>query len=176
MQRDIAKLNRAWLQFVEGLMCLHFADVDGKIRRRHLLIHHPLQAAVLAGRVEHEPVCGVVIKRPKKWDALDVIPMEVRNKNVRSDGAIFEFAMQLLSQRAKTSTAIEDENAVPNSHFNAGSITAITQVFRLRSWYGPSNSPELDAHRFRRDNLSSCNVRVDPSILSLVTETGVAGR
>jgi hypothetical protein len=41
----------------------------------------------------------------------------------------------------------------------------------LRSWYGSSHSPELDAHRFRRGNLSSCNVGVNPSILLLVTET-----
>jgi len=64
----------------------HLTHVHREIGIGHLFFQRLLQAAGAAGGVEDERVVAVVIERREKWDALDVVPVEVGKKNVRVDG------------------------------------------------------------------------------------------
>jgi len=116
----------------------HLVHLDGKIGIGHLLFQRGLQAARLVGRVEDEGVIAVAIKRREKRDALNVVPVKVREKNVRGDRVFSAsvlrvlralFLDKLFAQIAKAGAAIKDINVPVDAHLNTGGIAPITQVF-----------------------------------------------
>src|SRR5882724_1841673 len=112
----------------------HLTHVHREIGIGHLFFQRLLQAAGAAGGVEDERVVAVVIERREKWDALDVVPVEVGKKNVRVDGmAVLPvyslFQGQLFAQVAKSSAAVKYVNVPVDAHLNTGGIATVTQVF-----------------------------------------------
>jgi hypothetical protein len=71
----------------------------------------------------------VVIKRREKRDPLDVVPVEVRKKDVCVDGVTVSLLRELFAQVAESGAAIENVNVPIDADFNTGSIAAVTQVF-----------------------------------------------
>ena len=78
-------------------------------------------------------VFGLVIQRAKKWNALNVVPMEVGDENVSTNVAAVEFGAQLLSQGTEAGATVEDVQVVADAYLDAGGITSIAQVFRVGS-------------------------------------------
>ena len=77
-----------------------------------------------------------------------MVPVEVRNENVRGKRAFAEFTLQLLAEDAESGTAIEDVDLIAQANLNAGSIASIAHVLGLWGWRGTAHAPELDEHRF----------------------------
>src|SRR5438270_14072497 len=88
----------------------------------------------------------IVIQRAKERDALNVVPMEVRNEDVSRKRALGELAFQLVAQDAKAGAAVENVDVVAKTHFNAGSIASIAQVLGLWSGRRAAHTPKLQSH------------------------------
>ena len=73
-------------------------------------------------------------KAARKRDALDVVPVKVREKDVRVRGRSVLFHLQLFAQVAESSAAIEDVDMPIQADFNTGRVTAITQILGLWGW------------------------------------------
>ena len=137
------------LDVVEITLRLHLVKVDGKIRRSHLLGKHLLEAAGLGGGVEGELTVGTVVQGPEKWHALNVVPVEMRNKNMRGKRPVGELAFEFVPQYAEAGAAIEDVDLISQTHFDAGGIAPIAQVLGLWSGRGAAYAPKLNSHKFR---------------------------
>jgi len=123
-------------------------------------------------------VFPVVVKRTEEWNALNVIPMEMRDENMGGNRGAIEFVAKRLPQNPKAGAAIKYIKFIANAHFHAGSVAAVAHIFRLRSGRRPSNSPELNPHmspRWMLAKLPSSAVASIPSIHSLVTEGYASG-
>src|SRR5215469_1381210 len=131
--RYVVEWHTSLLDVKKVAFCLHLAHVHRKVRSGHLLFHHPLQGADAARGMKHETVLGFVVERPEKRQTLNVIPMEEGDKDVSGDGLAIEFPEQVMPQRAEAGATVEDENAVAQTHLDAGGIASVAQVFRLGS-------------------------------------------
>ena len=84
--------------------------------------------------MKDERALAVVIQRREKRDALDVVPVKVREKNVRVDRvtvpAIPSVLLgKLFAQVAESSAAIKNVDVPIYADFNTGGIAAVTQIF-----------------------------------------------
>ena len=79
--------------------------------------------------MKDERALAVVIERLKEREALDVVPVKVRKKNVRVDWVAVPFLGKLLAQVAESGAAIENINVPVDADFNTGGIAPVTQVF-----------------------------------------------
>ena len=119
----------AFVDITELAVRGHVTHVYGEIWVGHLLFQRLLQTARAAGRVKDERALAVVIQRRKKRDALDVVPVKVRKKNVRVDGVAIPFLGEMLAQVAESGAAIKNVDVPIYADFNTGGISAVTQVF-----------------------------------------------
>src|SRR5580700_11135119 len=156
-------------------MRLHLIDFHREVRRRHLITQDLFQAARAARALEEEPVLRVGIQRTEERHALNMVPMKVRNKDVSRKRLFPKFTLQLLAQNAESCAAIEDVDAVAETHLDAGGVASIAHVLGLWGGRGTANAPELDPHRLpgraRADSdlsLVSCDDGPRPSIAALV--------
>ena len=134
----MVKGDTAFVDIGELAVRRHLIHLDGKIGIGHLLFQSGLQAARLVGRVKDEGVIAVAIERREKRDALDVVPVKVREKNVCGDRVLSASVVcvlrgllldQLFAQIAEAGAAIENINVPVDTHLNTGGIAPITQVF-----------------------------------------------
>jgi hypothetical protein len=83
--------------------------------------------------VKVEVIFGIV-QRLEKGDALDVIPVIVRKKNLGFDTLMAELGNQLLPEKPQAAAAIQDENlAGLCPEFYARRVAAVAQIFKRRS-------------------------------------------
>ena len=123
------KLSAAFVDGAELAVRGHVTHVHGEIWVGHLFFKRLLQTARAAGRVKDERAIAIVIQRRKKRDALDVVPVKVRKKNVRVDRVAIPFLGKLLAQVAESGAAIENVNVPVDADFNTRGIAPVTQVF-----------------------------------------------
>src|SRR5262249_36471486 len=126
--------------------CRHLIHVHRKIWIRHLFFERALEPARPAGGMKDERTALALIQRREEGNALNVVPMKVREENVRVERLAVGFLLQLLAQIAKPGATVKDVDVPIDAHFHAGSIAAITQVFRLRSGCRTAHAPESDQH------------------------------
>ncbi len=132
---------------VEVELRLDLVEVDGEIRRGHLFGHYLLETTRATGRVEYELAAGVFIQRPEKRHALNVVPVEMRNKNVRGERVLGELAFQFAPQHAESRAAVEDVDLISDAHFHAGGIASVAQILGLWRGRGTAHAPKLDSHK-----------------------------
>src|SRR5579884_1245721 len=104
----MVKLHAAFINVGELPVRRHLTHVHGKIRIGHLLFQGLLRAAPAAGRVENKRIFAVAIKRRKKRNALDMVPVKVGKKNMRGNGMPVLLLHKLLAQVAETGAAKKD--------------------------------------------------------------------
>src|SRR5438270_617760 len=109
-------------------------------------------------------VFRLIVKRSEERDSLDVVPMEMRDKDMRGNRAGVELAAKLLAEQAESGATVEHVQLVAHPHLDAGGIAPITQVFGLRSRSRAANSPEFHTHaspvkRFRPSSNAAVPVR-----------------
>ena len=107
-----------------------------------------LSVSEAAGGVEGEAVFRVVVERAEERDALNVVPVKMRNEDVGADRFAPGVALQLLPKRTQSGAAVEDIKVVAEANFDAGGVASITQVVELGSRRGPAYAPELNTHTF----------------------------
>src|SRR5438270_3384676 len=106
LNRDIFQGYAPFLYVIEVPARLHLAHVHREVRGSHLFVEYSLQVPRATGRVEYETRLGIVVKRPKKWNALDVIPMEVGDKKMsKLRGSL---ALPVIAKYPDSGAAIED--------------------------------------------------------------------
>src|ERR1700746_3457298 len=118
----------------------------GEVRGGHLLRHHLLQTARTAGAMKGELILGRIVQRPEKGDALNMIPVKVRNEDVGGKGAVSELTLELIAEDAKPGSAVKDVDAVVEADLNTGGVTSVAHVFGLWRRRGSPYAPELDPH------------------------------
>src|SRR5436189_112371 len=129
--------------------------VDGKVRIGHHTrqrVHHEVGIAP-AGKIKREMVLRV-IERAKKRNTLDMIEMEMAEKNVSADRLVAELLLEFISEVTNSGSTIEDQNLIGvGPDLNARGISAIPHVFLLWCWSGAANSPKPHAHLPRSHEL-----------------------
>src|SRR5581483_9038545 len=124
----------------------HLVKIHRKVGRLHLLRHDLFQAGLAAGRVKVKLAVGALVERAEEGDALDVIPVEVGDKNVSGKGSVTELALQFSSEHAEAGAAVKDINPVFNAHFDAGGVASVAEIFGLWSRRGPAHAPKPYLH------------------------------
>jgi hypothetical protein len=76
--------------------------------------------------VKDETVFRLVVKRAKKRDSLNMVPVEMGDENVGGNRTLARLAAELMSQSSEAGAAIENKEATAEAHLDTGSIAAIT--------------------------------------------------
>lgn len=153
----IVKLNALFFHVVKIAMRCHFAHIHREIWIGHLFLNGTLQAASATGRVEEEIVIRVLIQRLKKWDALNVIPVEMREKHVGIDGIGVALCHEALAQISETGSAIKHVDVVIDANLHAGGVSTVLHVLQLRRWSRSTHTPESDFHASPTNGFQSQN-------------------
>src|SRR6266481_5261372 len=96
--------------------------------------------------MEEEIVFWIVVQRQKEWDALNVVPVKMRDENVGDHRFPARPFAQLLAKIAEAGSTVENINMVVNAHFHARRVAAVTQVLQLGSRSRTTHAPELHIH------------------------------
>lgn len=78
-------------------------------------------------------VLTMVIEGREERQTLNVVPVKVRDENVSGKRPLSKFFTERLAEDAKTCAAIENVKLIPKAYFDAGGITSIAHILRLRS-------------------------------------------
>jgi hypothetical protein len=82
-------------------------------------------------------------RRVEEREALDVVPVNVAEEHVRSDGHL---GQQLLAEQAKPGAAVEDEDGLAGAHFDTAGVAPDLHRARPGRGDAPADSPEGDVH------------------------------
>src|ERR1039458_4723718 len=135
------------LDIVEVAMRRHLIESYGEVRCGHLIGQHLFEAACSGGALEEKAVLRIRIERTEERHALNMVPMKVRDEDVGGKRPVAEFALQLLAEHAESGTAVEDIDAVAETHFHTGGIASIAHVLGLWGRRRTAYAPELNPHR-----------------------------
>src|SRR5580692_5495759 len=115
------------------------------------------------------------IERPEEGHALNVIPVEVRDEDVRERryAARLGVGLQLMAKQPEAGAAIENIELVAEAHLYAGGVTSVAHISGLRSRRRSTDSPELDPHPpsfplYVVAEITSSDAAREASIVSLV--------
>src|SRR5437016_12052438 len=103
-------------------MGCHLIHIDREIGVGHLFFNGALQAARAIRGVEKKMAFAVGVKGREKWNALDVVPVEMREKDVRGNGSSVGFLHELLAEIAKAGSAIKHVDVVIQANLDARGI------------------------------------------------------
>ena len=90
-----------------------------------------------------QPAAGFVDRR-KERQALDVIPVSVREKQGKIERLTLELGKQRLAEFAQPGSGVQDDDFLPAADFHAGGVSAITHCARFRRGNRAANAPKLD--------------------------------
>src|ERR1700682_729112 len=122
------EVHAVFVDVVKLALGQHFVHVHGKVRVGHLLFNGALRPSRAVRRVKKERAVLARIKRSKKRDALNVVPVEVRQENMRGDRSAVAFLNQLLAQVKEAGAAVKDVNMPSDAPLYAGGVAAVAQV------------------------------------------------
>lgn len=111
-----------------------------KLDRVHLRAQRGLDFRARARPAEDVQSIRATVGRAEKREALDVIPMGVREEQIRGQ----RLARELESEPAQAAPGIEDEPFRAAAQLDAGSVTAVFHGLRSRRGNGPAHAPEVD--------------------------------
>ena len=100
--------------------------------RIHLVGERFLQACFAARRSKNSQPVSLPIRRPEKRQALDVIPVGVRNHERGVEAALLKFGVQARAEGAEAAAAVENQYLVAGAHLNACGVTAVARRLRVR--------------------------------------------
>src|ERR1700741_5421690 len=96
-----------------------------------------------------EPAVRTIVERAKEGHALNVVPVKVRDEDVRRKWPVAELAFQRVAEYTKSGAAVENVDLVSDAHFHAGGVASIAQVLGLWSGRGAAHAPKLNLHKPR---------------------------
>src|ERR1700745_4312266 len=87
-----------------------FTHADGEERRPHRFGHDLAERRSSAIKTENTDFVFGIVRRLKKWEPLDVVPMCVSDQQGELDWARLEFSVESDTQRPNTGARIEHDN------------------------------------------------------------------
>jgi hypothetical protein len=109
--------------------------------------------------VEEEIVLRIFVERREERDSLDVVPVEMGDKDVSVDRLVGELRRELLAEVAETCAAIEYVDLSVDTDLYAGGVASVPHVLHLWSGRGTPHTPELYVHALPK--YSICGVGVE---------------
>ena len=125
---------------------LEFGLANREIAVLQLHRHHLLDAIArdrIEGTMQAQHVTRYEV-RHEEWQALNVVPMGVRNQYV---GGQRHLTQQGLRQRKDARARVQNDQFIGvSTHLDAGGIAAVTHGLRTGRGDGAANAPETDLH------------------------------
>src|SRR5581483_11515970 len=97
----------------------HLLHADGEVGALHLTGKSAAQALIGAFDAENCDLIFGIISRQKKREALDMIPVRVRNQYMNRHRLLAEFRVQCQTKPPNSSASIENNDFVTDSHLYA---------------------------------------------------------
>ena len=85
------------------------------------------------------------VNRAEKRQALNVVPMRVRQQHGEMQRLVFEFVHQLTAKQAEAGASVQNDEFAFGPDFHTGSIAAVFDGARSRSRCGAAHAPQLSA-------------------------------
>src|ERR1044071_135692 len=104
----VIKRNSALFHGVATAMSGHIIHIDREVWIRHLLLDGALQPARPVRRVKKEAASLIRIERSKERNSLNVVPMKMGKKDVRTNGVPVGLLLDTLSQIPEPGAAIKN--------------------------------------------------------------------
>ena len=133
------------LEFLDFDVARQLVKRHGKVGAFHLAGERGDETLARAFAAENPQAAAGIVNRPEERQALDVIPMRVREEQRQVQRLFFEFLEQRLSQRPQTGAGIEDDNVIAVADFDAGGVAAIALGRRPGRGDGAAYTPEFYA-------------------------------
>src|SRR5712691_232241 len=107
----------------------------------HLTLENLAQTAARSIVTENLDLVLVVVGRYKKRKSLNVVPMNVGNKQAEINRARPELVLESQTKFANSRPGIEDNELAVSAHLRAGGITTVTHCCHARNRNGATDSP-----------------------------------
>ena len=147
VELDAVDLVRALVQVLELRLRRHEAERYREVDRPHLPREEVLHADLLLLR-RHDPDDVLrVVQRPEEGESLDVIPVEVRQKDVDRVGPLLEHAR---AERSNARARVEDESGLAAADLDTGGVAAVPDRAGSRRWNRAPRPPEAKVGARRR--------------------------
>ena len=128
----------------------HFAQANREERAFHLAGQHDFEAVARAFVPEDAQVVLRLIDGQKERQALDVVPVGVRQQQGQVERPGVEFGDQLAPQQPQPGAGVEDDDLAIGADLDTGSVAAVMDGGRARGRNGAAHAPELQPRRCRR--------------------------
>jgi hypothetical protein len=126
-------------------------DIAGQLGKRHrevsrfhLADERGEQIFTHALTAENAQPAALFVKRRKKRQALNMIPMCVRKEQRQAERTPSGFSEERLAEFAQSGAGVKDEAVISGPNFDAGGVTAVTRGFPSRRGNGAANAPKRD--------------------------------
>lgn len=144
---NVTDVKTGFFEFFDFYVGRDFFQSDGKEWAFHLARKNICEAVARAFIAENAQMILFFIDRKKKWEALDMVPMGVSEKQGDFHWGIVEFGEELAAERAQTGAAVENDDLVIGADFDAGSVAAVADGSWARSGDGAADAPEFEGRR-----------------------------
>src|SRR6185312_3925210 len=114
----VVEVHAAFFNAEELAFRGHLAHVHRKVGIGHLAFNRILQTAIAAGGMEVERVAVILVKRAEERNSLNMVPMEMRDENVRLYGCLGRVRElgEMLAENAKSGTAVENKQTAGDAY------------------------------------------------------------
>ncbi len=138
----------AAFDFLEFSLGAHGGEIDGEIRKRHLRFKNLLETVAsekFGAKAIEVKFVGFRVERREKGNSLDVIPVVVRDEDVRFRAVARGGSGPAGAERAKSGAAIEDDDAaVGRNEFEAGRVAAVAPSGGVHGGRRAAHAPEAE--------------------------------
>ena len=141
---DIADGKVEIHQFFNLDVAGQLGERHGKIGAFHLAGERGDEAGARAFATENPQPAAGFVKGRKKRQALDVIPMRVRNKQGEIERPALEFIEERSAKLAQAGAGIKDDDVRAAANLDAGGVAAVTHGARSRRGNRAAHAPKLD--------------------------------
>src|SRR5262249_15919511 len=122
-----------------------FAHRDGKKWGLHRFSHDFAKACLDPVVAAYTDFIFLFVRRCKKRQPLDMIPMSMRDQQREVDRLRLQFLLQRDPKGANSGTGIEHDNLVIRAYFDTGGVSSIAQRARSLDGNGTARAPKLES-------------------------------
>ena len=144
---DGADVEVGFFKFFDFDVGGDFFQSNGKEWAFHLAGENVCEAVARSFVTEYAKMVLFLVDGKKKWKALDMIPMGVREKQCNFHGGVVELGKELPTEGAQTGATVENDDLVIGADFDAGSVAAVADGSWARSRDGAADTPEFEGRR-----------------------------
>ena len=140
-----ADVEAHFLEFLDADVGRHFAQANREERAFHLAGQHDFQAVPRAFVAEDAQVVLRLIDGQKERQALDVVPVGMREQQSQVERLVVELGDQLAPQQPQSRAGVEDDDLAIGADLDAGGVAAVMDGGRARGWEWSRARPRTSA-------------------------------